>query len=295
VLRRCPPPLIDRHAILERQPLPPAEPKLQVLSQLPPKRTSKPPLLFVHGGYVDAWCWSPFFLPWFAAHGWPAYALSLRGHGASGGHDTLFVASLDDYVADVISIADSLPTPPVLIGHSMGAAIVERVAVTRRTRATALLAPVPPTGLIPMAARLASERPDYLLQMSRFDPMRLSSDVLDALRPFYFSGTVNRKLLAEAMKHLNEESPRALFDLSMRMPFPPPPERRSPVFVLGAEGDHICSPAEVRATARHHGVDAVIVPGLAHMLMLERGWQRAAKALASWLVTLSPAVRERRG
>ena len=269
--------------------MPPAEPQLEIFSQLPTRRTSKPPLLFVHGGYVDAWCWTPFFLPWFAAQGWPAYALSLRGHGASGGQDTLFIASLDDYVADVLAVADTLPAAPVLIGHSMGAAIVERIAAAHTIRGAALLAPVPPTGLIPMAARLASERPDALLQMSRFDPTQLSSDVLDALRPFYFSESISRKVLGEAVKHLNTESPRALFDLSMRSPFQAPAQRRAPVFVLGAAGDHICSPADVRATARHHGVDAVIVSGLAHMLMLERGWQRAASALATWLATLSRA------
>ena len=51
----------------------------------------------MHGGYADAWCWEPFFLPWFASRGWPAHALSLRGHGASAGADTLFIAGLDDW------------------------------------------------------------------------------------------------------------------------------------------------------------------------------------------------------
>jgi non-heme chloroperoxidase len=275
--------------------LPPAETKLQVLSQTPPKRTTKPPLLFVHGGYCDAWCWSPNFLPWFAQHGWPSYALSLRGHGESGGHDTLFVAGMDDYAADVLAVAQTLPSPPVLIGHSMGAAIVERIAATHVVRGAALIAPVPPTGLIPMAARLAAQRPDYLVQMSRFDPMALSSDVLNALRPFYFSEQVPPKVLAEALKHQNQESPRALFDMSMRLPFPPPAMRQAPFFVLGAEGDHICAPTDVRATARHHDIEAVIIPGLAHMMMLETGWQRAAKALAGWLEALPRAPRETRG
>ena len=49
-------------------------PDLEVRSRLPANRTRKPPLLFVHGGYADAWCWEPFFLPWFAAQGWPATA-----------------------------------------------------------------------------------------------------------------------------------------------------------------------------------------------------------------------------
>ena len=38
-------------------------------SRLPAGRSRKPPLLFVHGGYCDAWFWEPYFLPWFAARG----------------------------------------------------------------------------------------------------------------------------------------------------------------------------------------------------------------------------------
>ena len=124
----------------------PPESRLEVRTRLPAKPRAKPPLLFVHGGYCDAWCWEPYFLPWFAARGYAAHALSLRGHGASGGHDALFVTGLDDYVADVEHIAGTLPSPPVLIGHSMGAAVVERMLTTRPVRAAALLAPIPPAG-----------------------------------------------------------------------------------------------------------------------------------------------------
>src|SRR6266536_4045871 len=96
------------------------------------RNSSKPPLLFIHGGYCDGWCWDPYFLPWFAERGYAAHALSLRGHGASGGHETLFIAGLDDYAADVEHVASRLPAAPVLIGHSMGAAIVERMRSEER-------------------------------------------------------------------------------------------------------------------------------------------------------------------
>ena len=59
-----------------------------------------------------------------------------------------------------------------------------------------------------------------------------------------------------------------------------------PLFVLGAEGDRIVTPDDVRATAAHHKVKAAILPGLAHMLMLEPDWAHAAKALEGWLATL---------
>ena len=265
----------------------PAEAKLEVRKRLPPNGSRKPPLLFVHGGYCDAWFWDRYFLPWFAARGYPAYALSLRGHGASGGADTLFLAGLDDYESDVEHVAGNLREPPVLIGHSMGAAIVERIVAKRPVRGAALLAPLPPAGLLPIATRLAASHPDYLVQMGAgVDPSRLSADVLNALRPFYFSVDVSPAVLAEAVRHLGPESTRALFDMSLRLHWALPATDHRPMFVLGAEGDRICTPQDVRATARHHNVQATILPGLAHILMLEPEWERAAQPLERWLRTL---------
>lgn len=264
----------------------PLEPHLETWSRRASSRAGRPPLLFVHGGYTDGWCWTPYFLPWFASRGWSAHALSLRGHGGSGGGGTLFAAGLDDYAADVERVAGTLKEPPVLIGHSMGAAIVERMLAMHPVRAAALLAPVPPTGLVPVAARLAVERPDYFAHMMGLDPMRLSVDMLEALRPFYFSDRVDRAILAESASHLASESPRAILDLSMRLHWLKPERNDAQLMVLGAEGDRICTPNDARATARHHGVEAVILPGMAHMLMLEPEWQAAARAIAGWLETL---------
>jgi pimeloyl-ACP methyl ester carboxylesterase len=259
---------------------------LEVRRRLPPAPTGKAPLLFVHGGYCDAWFFEPYFLPWFAGRGHAAYALSLRGHGASAGRDELYLASLADYEADVERVVGDIPTPPILVGHSMGAAVVERIVAKRPVRGAALLAPLPPAGLLPVATRHAASHPDFLLQFGKTDPSQLSAEVLDALRPFYFSDRIAPELLAEAARHFTGESPRALFDLSLRLHWALATRNHRPVFVLGAEGDRICTPHDVRATARHHNVEAVIVPGLAHMLMLEPGWETVAKPLHRWIDAL---------
>ncbi len=258
---------------------------LELRSRQPGRATRKPPLLFVHGGYCDAWCWDHFFLPWFAARGYPSYALSLRGHGTSSGAETLFLTSLDDYVADVESVMVDLPGVPILIGHSMGAAVIERRMARHPVRAAGLLAPVPPSGLVPVAARLATSSPAFNPQLLGLDPTRLPVDVLTALRPFYFSDGVDPRVLAEAMRHLNGESARVLFDLSLRLHWTEP-QANAPTLVLGAQGDRIATPADVRASARHHRVEAVIVPGMAHMLMLEPEWEVAARRIADWIATV---------
>ena len=263
----------------------PPETDIEVRSRLPARRNGKPPLLFVHGGYCDAWCWEPYFLPWFAERGYASYALSLRGHGASGGQETLFVAGLDDYVADVERVAAHLPSPPVLIGHSMGAAIVERLMATRPVHAAALLAPIPPGGLAPVARRLLAWQPEYIVNMHRLDAPHLSGDVLAALRPMYFSKDVAPEILAEAVLHLTMESARAIMDLTIRLHDGKPVAPTS-AFVLGVGDDRISTPRDVKATATIYGVEAKIVPGLAHMMMLERGWKTVAQPLLDWLARI---------
>jgi len=264
----------------------PPEPDIEVRTRQPARANSRgnnrPPLLFVHGGYCDAWCWEAHFLPWFAARGYAAHALSLRGHGASGGRETLFVASLDDFAVDVAKVAAGLPSPPVLIGHSMGAAIVERLLAAGPVRAAALLAPIPPAGLGPVAHRLAAYQPEYLVNLHRLDAPHLSGDVLAALRPLYFSDDVAPEVLAESVMHLNIESPRAIFDLTMPQHRVRPPAAPRPL-VLGVTGDRISHPSDVKATASFYETTAVIVDGLAHMMMLERGWESVAQPLLDWL------------
>ena len=260
----------------------PPEPDLELRSYHPPRASGRPPLLFVHGGYCDAWCWDPYFLPWFAACGYPAHGISLRGHGASGGRETLFVAGIDDYAIDVERVAASLDAPPVLIGHSMGASVVEHLLVKGPVRAAALLAPVPPGGLGPIAGRLLALQPEYLVNLQRLDAPHLAGDVLAALRPLYFSDDVAPEVLAQALFHLGPESPRAILDLTLRWHSDRSGVAVTP-FVLGAEGDRISTPGDARATAALHETEAVIVRGLAHMMMLERQWETAAEPLLDWL------------
>ena len=160
----------------------------------------------------------------------------------------MFVAGLDDFAVDVARIASGLPSPPVLIGHSMGAAIVERLLVSGPVRAAALLAPVPPAGLGPVAHRLAAYQPEYLVNLHRLDAPHLSGDVLAALRPLYFSDDVAPEVLIESMAHLTIESPRAILDLTLMLQHRRPRSAVRP-FVLGVAGDRISHPGDARATA----------------------------------------------
>ncbi|MCV7174205.1 alpha/beta fold hydrolase [Mycolicibacterium sphagni] len=109
-----------------------------------------PPLLFIHGvihgaGH-GAW-WDEHVLDFFAANGFHAVALSLRGHGNSPTDKRLHRCSIADYLDDVISVAESLEGAPVVVGHSLAGLIVQKYLETQAAPAGVLLASVPPRGL----------------------------------------------------------------------------------------------------------------------------------------------------
>jgi hypothetical protein len=141
---------------------------------------------------------------------------------------------------------------------------------------------VPPAGLGPVASRLLAWQPEFLVNLQRLDAPHLAGDVLAALRPMYFSDDVVPTILAQAVTHLCVESPRAILDLSLPAGRGQRPVTARPC-VLGAAGDRIATPGDVAATALLYDTTATILPGLAHMMMLERGWESVAQVLLEWL------------
>ena len=134
--------------------------QLEILSALPKSRPPKStPLLFVHGAYSAAWCWQEHFLAFFAEAGFASYAVSLSGHGKSRGRKMLDQLSIDDYVRDVEEAAAGLRAPPVLIGHSMGGFVVQKVLERRVAPAAVLMCSVPPQGLMASAVGLMFSKP----------------------------------------------------------------------------------------------------------------------------------------
>ena len=109
-------------------------PKLEVISRQPSEPRDAPPILFVHGAWHGAWCWDEHFLDYFSEKGFAAHALSLRGHGSSEGRERLRRVRLRDFLEDVAAVAELLPAPPILVGHSMGGFVIQKYLELDRPR-----------------------------------------------------------------------------------------------------------------------------------------------------------------
>ena len=86
-----------------------------------------PTVVAVHDITSNAWAWDP--LAHHLAGAADLVAVDLRGRGRS--LDATGPYGIEQHAGDVASIVDQLGGPVVLIGHSMGAFVVEMVAERR--------------------------------------------------------------------------------------------------------------------------------------------------------------------
>ena len=246
-------------------------PTLELIEQLPSQDQGKPPVLFVHGLGHGAWCWQNW-LGFMADAGYPAYALSLRGHGESGG--SLLGSHLGHYVEDVIKTATSLPKQPVIVGHSLGGLVVQRTIASYPAKAAVLVAPVPARPGVGPLALIARHHPADAAKILAGGSLPLRYDYL-------FKGLGED----EADRYLElcgKESALAQFQVLLHKPSPPP-LGDAPVLVLGTPDDRLIPLGDVRDTARRYSAPLLEFPGMGHDLMLDEGWQRPAEAMVDWL------------
>ena len=114
-------------------------PLLAVTARLPNRPAYRPPVVLVHGAANSAGVWR-YWLDELAGRGWPAYAMDLRGHGASTSID-LSRVRMNEYVDDVAALVGQLGRGPVLIGGSMGGLVAIMAAARGLASACVGLAP----------------------------------------------------------------------------------------------------------------------------------------------------------
>jgi non-heme chloroperoxidase len=242
-----------------------------------PVAATYPPVLFVHGIFVDWRGWAEW-LPFFAARGFPAYAVNLRGRAGSRPGTKLGSVSLDDYVADAAEVAAHLGNPAV-VGHSMGGLIAQRLAAMGVVRSATLITPAPPRGIILFSPKLALKQMKYL-------PQILTNQVIhphaEDLRELAMNGAP-REVQDRAISELVPDSGRAGREMSLAG-VPVPKEVKCPMLVIAAENDHFVPERVVAKIARRYDATLRRIPNRSHIVLLEPGWEHLAADIAEWII-----------
>jgi len=256
---------------------------LEVISRMPKGTAHPTPLLFIHGAFASAWVWDTHFLPWFAERGYASYAISLRGHGGSEGRERLQFTRLRDYITDVERVMAELPAPPVLIGHSMGGMVVQKILHRQAVPGAVLMGSAPPHGMIGTFCGMAFGNPELFRELMIAQAMGPAASGTRELRKALFSDDADDTIIRGTLPKLGPESPLVAFDLfGLDLP-PSTPMLDLPVLVIGAENDAFVFEGAIKATADTYRAEVEMFPNMAHAMMLERNWEAVAERMLGWL------------
>ena len=250
-----------------------------LIERLPREQRFGTPLLLVPGAFCGTWVWEDRFLDAFANAGFRSFAMQFRGHGGSWLKRQRF--GLEDYVDDLEVAIARLPTRPVLIAHSLGALAAVRLLKRVALPGAVLMAPVPPDGVLRSMLRLAQLSPASVAKLASlaiYPPVRHLGEPPVGM----YSDRLAPEEQSAITRRLAGESTRALLGSLVPLRL----NRRlhsTPIHVIGAEGDAVIAPTDVRRCARLLGASVEVLPGRSHMLMAEPGWQQVTNSIIRWI------------
>ena len=234
-------------------------------------------VLFVHGMWGGSWYFRNYLYA-AAQAGWDAWALDLRGHGLSPAPGGLGGTGLADYVADVRRCLDHLGET-VLVGHSMGGLIAQKVAEGGGVAAAVFLTSAPPRGINAVSWSV-------LARMARYVPAMLAGRAFTVSRAhadFLFLNGLTPEQREWAFPRFGAESGRAARELALGGLAVDPRAIRCPTLVVGADRDRITPVALQRRIAERYRAEYQAAAGHGHMLMLEEGWEPPFKDMLTWV------------
>jgi pimeloyl-ACP methyl ester carboxylesterase len=244
----------------------------------PVPRLGAPALVLLHGAACGAWVWAEGFGAQLAAAGHACFAPGFN----RGKPDA--PAGLADFTLDARAAIEALQRPVVLVGHSLGGLVAQRLLEHPAVRGAVLLAPAPPEGMAWANWRLAMADPPLWRAVARMgEPGALGAAQAAVLRRALFSPALADGVALRHLARLAVESRAALLEAQPPQLVAPAWSLGKPVVVFGARRDPLVPPDAVVRTAAWHAAPFALVDGMAHAMMLDAGWPALADRLVAWL------------
>ena len=246
------------------------------------------PILFVHGARMGAWCWSETWLPAVGRTGRFAAAVSLRGHGHSEGRAGVRWTGLSELADDLSLAIRAMPSPPVVVAHSLGGLLAQRllgdVATGRiEMRGLVLAGSLPPEGLaligpwLGLSAWSATVFSGWGSSKRARRTNCLSAALGDSAEP---------AACAAYEARMGESAVMALAQAHLPHPVAPAFAVGVPALVLHGRADRLVNPADARRSALYHGGTCEIISQAGHFPMLGPGSAVGADLLCGWLADI---------
>ncbi|MET9271405.1 alpha/beta hydrolase [Kribbella sp. NPDC003557] len=254
-------------------------------------------VLFIHGLWLHATSWEPW-LARFRDEGYDAQAPGWPGDGETVEEsrrtpEAIADHGIDQVVAHFAGIIDELPEPPILIGHSFGGMIAQKLLGQNRAKAAIAIDAAQIKGVLPVP--LSALRATLPVFKNPANKHRAVSLTVEQFK-FAFGNAVSDEESAQLHSRWTIPAPgRPLFEAASANFTPHSPaevdtanQDRGPLLLIASGKDHTVPESVTRATLKQYRhSDAVTelktFPDRGHSLVIDAGWGEVAETCLAWL------------
>lgn len=258
---------------------------------------TRTPVVFIHGLWLHASSWQPWvdlfekkgYAP--IAPGWPNEPVSVRGARLKPA--AVANIGIDEITAHYADVIRGLDQAPVVIGHSFGGLITQKLAGMGLTRAAVAIDPAQIKGVKPLPfAQLRSGLP----ALGKPTNKRRSVSLTEAQFRYGFGNAIAAEESAELFERHTIPSPaRPLFEAAFANFAKNSPAEvdtanntRGPLLLISGQLDHTVPDVVTRAAFKLYGDSTAVTdlkqfPDRGHSLTIDHGWHSVADYTLGWL------------
>jgi pimeloyl-ACP methyl ester carboxylesterase len=259
--------------------------------------TTATPVIFIHGLWLHATSWNPWidlfrqagYEP--SAPGWPGDPNTVQEARAN--PDSIAGHGIDDVVAHYAKIIDGLGAKPLLVGHSFGGMIAQKLLGQDLAAAAVAIDAAQIKGVLPVPlSALRAALPVFKNPANRHKAVSLTAEQFR----YAFGNAISEQESQELYERWAIPAPgRPLFEAATANFDPHSPakvntanEMRGPLLLITGGRDHTVPETVTRATLKQYRhsdavTDLLEFPDKAHSLTIDNGWREVADATLSWL------------
>jgi pimeloyl-ACP methyl ester carboxylesterase len=258
---------------------------------------SSTPVVFIHGLWLHATSWNRWLDLYRGAGyepiapGWPGEPDTV--HAARENPDLVADTGIDDAVAHFAEIIGALDAKPIIIGHSFGGLLAEKLLGQDLAAAAVAIDPAQVKGVLPLPlAQIRAALPVL------GNPANLHKAISLTAKQFRFG--FGNELSEEESDDLYEQwsipaparplfqAAVANFALHSEAKVNTANEHRGPLLLISGKQDHTVPDVTTRSTLKQYRDSTAVTElrqfeGRGHSLTIDGGWREVADATLEWL------------